>query len=106
MSLTQAEALTIVSLDSMRTELRIPPVDPLRPTEGTEHDGLITSQIHSAASFVMESTGAALADLPPLRPAIVSLCRELYDGYRELSPTATAFAWLQPYRSYAAPDEE
>ena len=53
----------------------------------------------------MESTGVELADLAPLRPAIVSGARDLYDGNRELSPTAAAFAWLQPYRSYAPPEE-
>ena len=41
MSLTQSEALTIVSLDSMKTELRIPAGTP-------EHDALLSGQITSA----------------------------------------------------------
>ena len=100
MNLTQAEALSIVSLDSMRTELRIPPVDPLRPTEGTEHDELIKQQIHDAVSFVSKSTGVVLADLGPLRAAIVALTRELYDGQRELSADSAVFGLMDVFRSY------
>ena len=93
MSITQTEALAIVSLDSMKTELRI-------PLSEVEHDALLTDQIHAAANFVSQSTGRPLADLHLLRAAIVFTVREMYDGYRELSPTAAAYAWMAPYRAY------
>ena len=93
MILTQAQALTIVSLDSMKSELRI-------PISETAHDVLLAEQIHSAASFVMESTGLALADLPAVRPAIIAGVRSQYDGSRELGPLSATYAWAQPFRSY------
>ena len=93
MNLTQAEALTIVSLDSMKTELRI-------PLSEVSHDALITSQLVAAVNFVARSTGLALADLPPLRPAIVFAVRSLYDGPREIGPRSATYAWMQPFRSY------
>ena len=93
MAITTAQALTIVSLDSMKTELRIPAAE-------TSHDALITSQLVAAANFVAKSSGLPLADLPPLRPAIVTATREMYDGHRELGPRAAAYAWMQPFRSY------
>ena len=77
-----------------------PPVDPLRPTEGTEHDELIKQQIHDAVSFVSKSTGVVLADLGPLRAAIVALTRELYDGQRELSADSAVFGLMDVFRSY------
>ena len=43
---------------------------------------------------------AALADLPALRPAIISAVRSQYDGNRELSPKASVHAWMAPFRSY------
>ena len=89
------DALGIVSLATMKDELRIPAGE-------ASHDVLLSGQIHSAANFCATATGRDLADLAVLRPAIVSLCRELYDGNRELSPRASAFAWLQPFRSYKA----
>ena len=66
MNLTQAQALAVVSLATMKDELRIPATE-------TSHDALLTSQIVSAVSFCARSTGAALADLP--RPAIVAAVR-------------------------------
>ena len=93
MNITQAEALSIVSLDSMKTELRIPLTE-------AEHDALITEHIHSAANYVATATAVALADLIPLRASIIAFARSLYDGNRELSPTASGFGWMSVYRSY------
>ena len=92
MNLTQTEALSIVSLDSMKTELRI-------PLSEASHDALLSGQIHAAANFVMESTGLALADLAPLTPAIVAAVRDQYDGYREIGPRAAVFGWAEPFRN-------
>ena len=94
MAVSQAEALSIVSVALMKTELRIPATE-------TEHDALLTGQIHSAANYVMKSTGADLAGLPRLRPAIVSAVRSQYDGNRELSPDSATYAWMEPYRARA-----
>ena len=91
--ITQAQALLLVPLATMKAELRIPP-------DILEHDGLLAGQITDATNFVATSTGVALADLPALRPAITSACRELYDGYRELSPIASTYGWMAPFRSY------
>ena len=93
--ITEADALLIVSLATMKDELRI------EQTE-TSHDSLLASQIQAAASYVKEHTGREVGDLAELRPAIVAAVRDQYDGYRELSPIAAAYAWLQPYRSYKA----
>ena len=93
MAITEAQALTIVSLDSMKTELRIPATE-------TEHDSLLSGQIHSAANLVAQSTGADLGALPAMRAAIVSLTRELYDGRRELAPDSTVFGLMDVFRSY------
>ena len=95
MNLTQDQALKIVSLDSIRMELRIP--------DGA-HDTLLSEQIHSAANFVSKSTGAELADLPALRPAIVAAVRRLYDGLHEVTPNAAHNAWMAPYRSFKPPE--
>ena len=71
MNITQAEALSIVSLDSMKTELRIPLTE-------AEHDALITEHIHSAANYVATATAVALADLIPLRASLLrSLVRSM-----------------------------
>lgn len=91
MTITQAEALTIVSLDSMKTELRI-------QLSETAHDALLSEQIHSAAIHAAKTTGVARAELPLLRAAIVSSVRAMYDGNRELSPNAATYAWLQPFQ--------
>ena len=87
---TEAEALAVISLTAMKTELRIP-----NPGDPSEHDALITSQIVAAVSFVSKSTGRTVADLaaiPALRASAVVFVRELYDGYRELPQTASGFA--------------
>ena len=97
-NISESEALGIVSLDSMKNELRIPPGTP-------EHDALLTEQIHAAANFVAKSTGVGLSDLHLVRPAIVSAVRNLYDGYIEISPASSAFAWMAPFRSYAPPED-
>ena len=93
--ITEAEALAIVSLVDMKMELRI---------DGaiTEHDSLITSQIVSAVRFVSRTTGAEGDELLPLRAAAISLCRELYDGHRELSPRSTVYGLLEAFQSYKA----
>ena len=91
MPITATEALSVVSLASMKTELRIPATE-------TEHDVLIAGQIHNAVNYVATSTGADLAGLPRLRPAIVSAVRSQYDGNRELSPDSAVFSWLEPFR--------
>ena len=89
MSLSQTEALNLVSLESMRSELRIP---------DDSHDALLRGQITSAANYVQEATGRELADLP--RAAIVSLTRELYNGRRKLADDSAVFALMDIYRSY------
>ena len=94
MSLTQTEALSIVSLETMKTELRI-------PLSETSHDALLSEQITNAANYVAASTGLELADLPPLRSAIVAATRDQYDGYREIGPRAAVHAWADPFRSLA-----
>ena len=68
------------------------------------HDTLLSEQIHSAANFVSKSTGAELADLPALRPAIVAAVRRLYDGLHEVTPNAAHNAWMAPYRSFKPPE--
>lgn len=93
--ITEAQALSLVSLDSMKIELRI-------PISEVSHDALITSQLVAAVNFVARSTGLPLADLPPLRPAIIAAVRSLYDGYRELGPLSSVYGWMQPFRSYKA----
>ena len=98
MILTQAQAFSLVSLASMKTELRI-------PLSEVSHDALLSDQIHSAANFVMEATGRPLSDLHLLRQAIVSAARDMYNGVQQIEPDAAAYAWLQPYRSYAPPED-
>ena len=93
--ITEENALLILPLATMKDELRI-------PVDITEHDSLLARQITDATNFIATSTGVALADLPALRPAIVSAVRELYDGYRELSPIASTYGWMAPFRSYKA----
>ena len=92
-NITEAEALAVVSLASMKVELRIPAAE-------VEHDALLTRQIHDAATFAARSTGVALADLHLLRAAITTTVRQNYDGYREIRPTEAFYALMQPFRSY------
>ena len=96
--ITQAEALGVVSLAAMKTELRI-------TLDIHEHDDLITKQIQSAVSHVARTTGATaqvLAEQTALRSAAVLLVRELYDGAREIRPNAAFNLLMRPYRSYKA----
>ena len=95
MTITLAQALTIVPLASIKAELRI------RPTEVSQ-DELLSEQIHSAANFVSESTGRGAADLAVVRPAIVSAVRTLYDGGKVIGPNAAFNALMDPFRSYKA----
>ena len=62
----------------------------------------LPSQITSAVSYVSRSTGATGDDLLPLRAAAVSLCRNLYDGHRDVKPTAAHNALMAPWVSYEA----
>ena len=94
MGVTPAQALAVVSLSSMKTEVRI-------EASETSHDELLTAQLVAAVSFVKESTGRALADLAELRPSIVAVVRAQYDGLREVSPNAAHNAWLEPFRDIA-----
>ena len=50
--------------------------------------------------YVSKSTGAEGDDLLPLRPAAVSVTRELYDGSRQIKPSAAHNTWINVYRSY------
>ena len=93
--ITQAAALLILPLAFMKLELRI-------DSSISEHDDLISKQIQSAVNFVSRSTGAVGDDLLPLRAAAVSLCRELYDGYREIGPRSTAYGLMEPFKSWEA----
>ena len=78
----------------MKTELRI-------PLSETSHDVLLSQQIHNAANYVAQSTGQELADLPPLRGAIVAVVRHQYDGYREITEDAAQNALMDPFRTMA-----
>ena len=91
--LTEAQALTIVSLDSMKTELRIPLTE-------VEHDLLLKSQITQAVSHVSRRTGATGDALLPLRAAAVAIVRSLYDGHRDVTAHPAHEAWLRPFESY------
>ena len=94
-NITEKEALQIVTLAAMKLELRIPATE-------SEHDSLLTGQITAAANFVMRSTGLAVADLMPLRMAIIAAVRAQYDGAQEVKETAAHSAWMDPFRSYGA----
>ena len=94
MAVTESQALAVVSLATMKTELRIEQSE-------TSHDDLITAQIVAAVSFVVESTGRAVDDLAGLEPAISSAVRAMYDGFTEITPNAAHNAWMDPFRSIA-----
>ena len=93
MAITEAEALVVLPLAHMKLELRIPATE-------VEHDTLLTSQIVSAVSHVSRRTGATGEALLPLRGAAVSICRDLYDGYREVGQHAAHESWMRPFVSY------
>ena len=107
MNVTLADALSVVSLETVKQELRIPPfavpADPAAQAAAAatqkEHDDFLIGQITAAVSFVSRSTGLELADLP--RPAIISAVRDMYNGVQRIGPNAAAYGWLTPYRSYA-----
>ena len=88
-----AASLLIVPLATMKLELRI-------DDSIAQHDDLIAGQIQQAVNFVARSTGAEGDDLLPLRAAAISLCREMYDGGREIGPRSTANALMGPFISY------
>ena len=92
-TITEDEALQIISLERMRSELRIP---------DDSADLLLTEQIHSALAYISEVTARGSADLnhPALKAAGVLLVRQLYDGYREIRPTEAFFAIIAPFKSY------
>ena len=94
MPITESQALAVVSLASMRDELRIPQTD-------TSQNALLTAQIVAAVNFVMQSTGREVADLAELRPAITGVVRAQYDGLHEVTPAAAHNTWLDVYRSIA-----
>ena len=100
MILSENDALSIVSLESMKTELRIPLPTPTNRAD--EHDELLAAQITAAANFVAQSAGVGLADLGALRPAIVSSARSMYNGAVEITPAAAANAFVAVYRDYSA----
>ena len=91
--ITEAQALIVLPLSHMKTELRIPAAEP-------SHDDLLTAQIVSAVSYTARITGATGNALLPLRAAAVAVVRDLYDGYREIRPDSAAFALLAPFRRY------
>ena len=95
MPVSESVALAVLSVSSMKAELRIPPTE-------TSQDALLTAQIISAVSFVSESTGRAVTDLAGLEASIVSAVRQLYDGLPEVTENAAHNAWLDPFRSYKA----
>ena len=93
---TVAEALAVIDLTAMKDELRIPATD-------TSHDALLTQQIQAAVSFVSKSSSATTDDeRRALRMAAVAVCRDLYDGQREITDDAAAFSWMAPFQSYKA----
>ena len=91
--ISEAEALIVLPLATMKDELRIPSTE-------SSHDDLITGQIVSAVSFVSESTGATGDALLPLRAAIVAAVRSQYNGTAALGESASFHGWMAPFRSY------
>ena len=94
-NITESEALAVVSLATMKEELRIPAAE-------VEHDDMLTRQIHDSANFAARSTAVALADLHLLRPAIVAAVRDMYNGGQQITQHAAVNAWMTPFRSYKA----
>ena len=92
--ISEAESLQILSLERMKSELRIP---------DDSHDDLVTGQIVAAWNFVSELTGRGAPDLdnPALRSAAILLVRQLYNGYREIRPTEAFYAMVDPFRNIA-----
>ena len=93
--ITETQALIVLPLAHMKLELRIPAAE-------LSHDGLLTSQIVSAVSYVARSTEAEGDALLPLRAAAAAIVRDLYDGERDVKKTAAHNTWMEPFRSYKA----
>ena len=91
--ITEAAALIVLPLATMKDELRIPAGE-------ASHDDLLTGQIVSAVSHVSRRTGATGDALLPLRAAAVAIVRQLYDGLHEVTPNAAHHAWMRPFESY------
>ena len=110
MNVTLADALSVVSLETVKQELRIPPFSvPEDPAAAAavaaaqkEHDDFLIGQLRDAVAFVSQSTGLELADLP--RPAIISAVRDMYNGVQQIGPNAAAYGWMTPYRSFKPPE--
>ena len=94
-NITEAQALIVVPLATMKDELRIPAAE-------VSHDALLTNQILSAVSHVSRRTGATGDALLPLRAAAVAVVRALYDGQQEITPNAAHNALMRPFESYEA----
>ena len=93
MAITESAALVVLPLAHMKLELRIPDTE-------TSHDTLLTSQITQAVSHVSRRTGATGDALLPLRSAAVSICRNLYDGHRDVTAHPAHESWMRPFESY------
>ena len=103
MSISESESLRILSLEHLKASLRIPsPVPPDPPDQA--HDDYLKRIIVDAVAYVSKSTGAEGDDLLPLRSATVSVCRDIYDGYREIKPSAAHNTWMNVYPSYKRAD--
>ena len=87
----------IVSLDRMKTELRI-------PLDVTDHDAMIGYQIEAAMSWVSQVTGHDLFDndfvitpgLKTLEAAVILLARDLYNGSRSERTNSLVKAMVSP----------
>ena len=91
---SESEALSVVGLDLMKTELRIPLTE-------TSHDDLLKSQITNAISHLKRTTDIEPADMPPaLRASAVALVRLAYDGVSGLPEDPTFEALLAPWQSF------
>lgn len=93
MKITEAKALAVLPLETMKSELRV-------LEDEHAHDVLITSQIVSAVSYLSVATGR-VADAKYLRMAAVALVREIYDGRGSLPDNPAWAAWAEPFRKLA-----
>ena len=92
--ITEAQALGVVSLATMKRELRI-------ELAGTSHDALLTAQILAAVSYLSAATGLVDEKLEGLRLATVSLVRDLYDGRSDIKETSGGAAFAEVFRKLA-----
>ena len=93
MKITEAKALAVLPMETMKSELRV-------LEDEHAHDVLITSQIVSAVSYLSVATGR-VADAQYLRMAAVALVRELYDGRGSMPDNPAWAAWAEPFRKLA-----